>query len=231
MVNSQFLIISDQCELAKTWVPCLSQLRIHARMASTISLPDPQSMSQLDIVLLDIYTPGFDIASLCRSVRNRYHSIMLAMTYEHDERLHLQLYQNGVDELIVKPLGVPLFLAKVGVWLRRMEHVTHNGEKLQAAHFHLEPNRKRLVIDNGKTMRLSTLECNLLTLLMSNQGHILEPDLIIDRVWPNYGNGDKDLLKNLIYRLRRKIEPDPSAPQYIHTVNGHGYTFRVDNVD
>lgn len=228
MLNTKVLILTDQYESAKTWVPSLHQLRLETRVALANQLPEPHTLCQHALILVDGYSTTFDMAALCRTIRSHFHKVLLVLTYERDERYQLQLYQAGNDELIVKPLSIPLFSAKIAVWLRRVEQAAQSPEQLQAAHFHLEPNRKRLVLDNGKSMRLSTLECNLLTLMMSNPGHVLETDLIIDRVWPNYGNGDKDLLKNLIYRLRRKIEPDPATPQYIHTINGHGYIFRVD---
>lgn len=228
MVNSKILIISDQYELARTWVPSLTQLRLQVRVAPSKQLPEHHNLGQHDLIIIDSYTPGYDFVAQCNAIRNHFQKVLLGLTYERDERFHLQLYEAGIDESIIKPLGIPLFLAKISVWLRRVEEVSPAAEQLRAAHFYLEPNRKRLIIDNGEPLRLSTLECNLLALLMSNQGRILETDLIVDRVWPNYGNGDKDLLKNLIYRLRRKIEPDPATPQYIQTVNGHGYSFRVD---
>jgi DNA-binding response OmpR family regulator len=125
---------------------------------------------------------------------------------------------------------VPLFLAKLSAWLRRSlgETALRPTTRLRSDHFHLDAYRRYLVTNEGKAMRLSTLECNLLSLLMHNEGHVLEADTIIDRVWSNYGTGDKALLKNLIYRLRRKIEPDPATPRYIQTVNGQGYVFQVD---
>lgn len=228
MQNIKILLITDNYELAKTWVPGLSQLRARVSTVSYNALPDRHDMGQYDLIIIDTYTTNFDIIPLCRDIRTHFQKLILVLTYERDERLHLLLYDSGVDESIVKPLGVPFFLAKVSAWLRRVEHHVRGEEQLRTAHFSLEPNRKRLVTAKGESLRLSTLECRLLSLLMTNQGYTLETDLIIARIWSSYGTGDKDLLKNLIYRLRRKIEPDPASPQFIHTVNGHGYMFRAE---
>ncbi len=62
---------------------------------------------------------------------------------------------------------------------------------------------------------------------MSHQGWVLETDHIVERVWGYYGNGNSNLLKNVVYRLRRKIDPDPNQPRFIHTEAGIGYKFQA----
>ena len=61
---------------------------------------------------------------------------------------------------------------------------------------------------------------------MSHRGRVLDTDFIVDHVWGYAGHDESVLLKNVIYRLRRKIEPDPARPRYVQTVNGAGYSFR-----
>lgn len=231
MVQCNVLIITDHYDLAKTWIPGLAQISAKVSIVSCSKLPDLKGgkKPRYDAVIIDTYTANFDFVSLSRDLRSNFDGVILLLTYDRDERLHLLLYQAGVVEVIVKPIGVPLFLAKISVWLQRNAEVVDRRltKQLRAEPFFLDPYRRWLVIDKGKAMRLSALECNLLLLLMHNEGRVLETDLIIDRVWSRYDPGDEILLKNLIYRLRRKIEPDPAVPRYIHTVKGQGYIFQA----
>ncbi len=90
----------------------------------------------------------------------------------------------------------------------------------------LAPARREVITTTGSAVKLTNLEFRLLHLLMSHPGQVLGSNLIIDRVWGYTGGGDTVLLKNLVYCLRRKIEPDPSQPRYIQTVAGEGYSFQ-----
>lgn len=134
-----------------------------------------------------------------------------------------------MDECIVKPISARLFLTKVLAWQHRAWTVTTEAlDTLQTADVQLDPARKELVTANGAVIRLTNLEFHLLHLLMSHRGRPLNSNLIVERVWGYEGNGEGALLKNLIYRLWRKIEPDPSRPCYIEMVAGEGYAFRCD---
>jgi DNA-binding response OmpR family regulator len=79
--------------------------------------------------------------------------------------------------------------------------------------------------EDGLAVGLTNLEFRVLHLLMSHPGQVLPAGLIVDRVWGYAGGGDSVLLKNVIYRLRRKIEPDAGEPRYLQTVAGEGYVF------
>ena len=99
-------------------------------------------------------------------------------------------------------------------------------ETLQVGDLRLEPAKRQVITPEGKAVRLTNLEFRLLHLLMMNRGQVLESGVIVDRVWGYIGDTDRVPLKNVVYRLRRKIEPDPSRPRYICSVGGVGYTLR-----
>jgi DNA-binding response OmpR family regulator len=81
-------------------------------------------------------------------------------------------------------------------------------------------------VAGGSAVKLTNLEFRLLHLLMAHPGQVLEAGVIIDRVWGYPDTGDSVLLKNLVYRLRQKVEPEPGEPRYIGTVAGVGYAFQ-----
>jgi DNA-binding response OmpR family regulator len=133
-----------------------------------------------------------------------------------------------VDEYISTPIGTGLFLAKVRVWLRRCWTVSAEAlETVQASEFQLDPVRRQLTLPGGSSFKLTNLEFRVLYLLMTHEGQVLMPDVLVTRVW-GYGEGQEGaLLKNVIYRLRRKLESDPNQPRYIQTVAGEGYKFQA----
>lgn len=84
---------------------------------------------------------------------------------------------------------------------------------------------KQVVLINNKPIKLTPLEFEVLYMLMNHAGQTLSKDLLVSRVWGYTDDADANLLKYVIYRLRRKIEPDPKHPRYILTVSGEGYVF------
>jgi DNA-binding response OmpR family regulator len=76
-------------------------------------------------------------------------------------------------------------------------------------------------------IRLTNLEFRLLHFLMLNEGKVVDSGLIVERVWGRSNQGDSALLKNVMYRLRRKIEPEPAHPHYLQTLSGEGYLFHA----
>ncbi|MCB9446528.1 MAG: response regulator transcription factor [Ardenticatenaceae bacterium] len=101
-------------------------------------------------------------------------------------------------------------------------------DTLQIGSFQLDPVQRQLTISHGNIVKLTNLEFRLLHLLMSHQNKVLEPNYIVECVWGYSGDGDNVLLKNVVYRLRRKIETDSSQPRYLRTVTGKGYVFQSD---
>ena len=150
-----------------------------------------------------------------------YENLMMGTQLMHEA------YQAGVDECVAKPVGPALFLAKVKVWLRRSWTVpAETLEVVQSNDLYLDPYARQVKRASGERVRLTNLEFRLLYLLMKNPGRILESDYIVGLVWGYHGEGNSHLLKNLVYRLRRKIEPDPNHPLYLHTEPGVGYRFQ-----
>jgi DNA-binding response OmpR family regulator len=91
----------------------------------------------------------------------------------------------------------------------------------------LDPSTRQVTRPDGESYQLTPLEFRLLYLLMTNRGQVIGSDLIVERVWGYSGSGNRDLVRGLVRRLRRKIDPDPHHPRYIETISGVGYRFIV----
>lgn len=88
-----------------------------------------------------------------------------------------------------------------------------------------------VTVTGGKPVRLTRLELRLLQILLANAGHTLPPERLLAHVWGSRGAGDRQLLKQLVHRLRQKIETDAAQPRYLVTVSGVGYALRAEGAD
>ena len=225
-ISGQVLHVSNDREVGEIWTYALRQMGLAVTL--TTSAADAlakRDQDTFDLTVIDVCGPELDGIELARKLRAEAVSPILLFTTNRDEAHTLQAYQAGVDECVVKPVSPSLFLAKVRAWQRRTWTVPAAAlQSLQAGPLCLDPARRVVVLESGSTARLTNLEFRLLHLLMSHPGQALPADTIIERVW-GYDGGDSNLLKNLVYRLRRKVEPDHSQPRYIQTGAGSGYVF------
>lgn len=227
-VNAKVLLISDNIAAGQIWIQTLKQKGLEAVLVGSIEEALTRWIEDtLDLIIFDIYNPQLDEIDLCRQLRAEVINPILLFTSKSDEVHLLEAYEVGLDECIVKPISPLLFLAKVTAWLRRSWAVPAQAlDCLQVGDFQLDPVQRHLLIPSGSVVKLTNLEFRLLHLLMSHQAQVLEPNFIIERVWGYYSGGDSSLLKNVVYRLRRKIESDPGQPCYLQTVAGEGYIFQ-----
>jgi DNA-binding response OmpR family regulator len=91
----------------------------------------------------------------------------------------------------------------------------------------LDPELQTLRVEGGEPVKLTPLEFRLLQLLLANAGHPLPPERLTSHVWGYRGMGDRQVLKQLVHRVRQKLETDPGSPRYLVTVPGVGYVLRA----
>lgn len=227
-INAKALIICDDRDTCQTWAYCLRQKGIDVVTARlTIEVTQPWTEEIPDLVVIDVNTSQQDGLALCRRLREEMTIPILLLTPQSSESHILEGYLAGVDEYVPKPVSPALFMAKVKVWLRRSWTIpAETLEVVQVSDFKLDPHSRQVLRPPDKGIRLTNLEFRLLYLLMKNPDRILETDYIVERVWGYHGEGNSHLLKNLIYRLRRKIETEPNTAIHIHTEPGIGYRFQ-----
>jgi DNA-binding response OmpR family regulator len=150
--------------------------------------------------------------------------LLLAKTTNEDDIV--SAYDSGIDDYIAKPFSYQMLLAHVNAQMRRARVVPSTlVPDLTAANLSLDPERHTVTLPNSQVRQLTNLEFRLLYCLMVNRGHVLTTETIIEKVWGYTGEGDRNLLKSLVSRLRAKVEPSPREPKLITTVPGVGYTF------
>jgi DNA-binding response OmpR family regulator len=227
MILAHILLITDEPEAGALWSHALQQRNYDVTLCTKLQQIDEKWQNEaFDIVIIDFYTSQYDGIALLARLRRESVIPIVMLVQGVTEAYQIDAYRVGVDECISKPIGVLLFLSKVQTWLRHswvvpsdiLSSFTFDGIRLDTS-------QRQWSTADGHSVKLTNLEFRLLYLLMRHPRQALESTVIIKRVW-GYEGGDTVILKNLVYRLRRKIEPDASQPRYIHSVAGEGYMFQ-----
>ena len=181
-----------------------------------------------DLVLLDVMLPGMSGMEVCRKLRevSSVPIIMLtAKDSELDKVLGLEL---GADDYVTKPYSARELIARIRAVLRRRSAETDSTTEpvLQGGPVRMDIDRHVGTV-NGEEISMPLKEFELLEILLRNVGRVMTRGQLIERVWGADYVGDTKTLDVHIKRLRSKIEPDSSAPQYVVTVRGLGYKFEV----
>jgi DNA-binding response OmpR family regulator len=231
MITIKAMLVSDDVDAGEMLVFALNR-----RGIEVVLLESPQQAIELwgsDVCVLAIVNESGNAlngVALCDLLRREASWPILLLTHNRDERYALQAYQAGVDECILKPIGTRLLLAKIMVWLRHAGTIpTDSLADVVVGDLRLEIGPRHLKLAEGQVVKLTNLELRLLHLLMSHAGQVLEPAVIVKHVWGYRDEDDTNLLKHVVYRLRRKLEPDPVQPTYVRTISGEGYLFSTQS--
>lgn len=180
---------------------------------------------QPNLVVLDLNLPKLDGMAVCRRIRSESTIPIIILSVRSGDANVVDALDLGADDYVVKPFSPSQLVARVKAVLRRAG-ITPTPGLLLVAGLSLDRSRNEVQIGNQPIIRLTPLETRLLEALMINAGHVLSADSLITTTWGLEG-GDRTMLKQLVYRLRAKIEPDPTNPVHIETVPGIGYTFKL----
>lgn len=155
---------------------------------------------------------------------------LLVLVDEISESMNIALVRTGVDLVLKRPVAPLLLAAYAQSLLRRAGAAAAFAVPTLDLHeIALDPSTRSVRLAGAVPRRLTQLEFRLLYLLMTHRGQVLPTDVIVERVWGYSGEGDRDLVRGLISRVRKKIEVDPDRPVYIQTVPGIGYLFALDH--
>jgi DNA-binding response OmpR family regulator len=176
-----------------------------------------------DLIILDLNLPKLDGLSVCRRIRAQADTPIIMLTVRGDEDDIVKGLQLGADDYVVKPFSPRQLVARVEAVLRRYGSPPNAPGPLTVGDLTLDTSRCTVFRAGELVAKLTRLECRLLEVLLLNRGQVLSTDGLIDHIWGPRG-GDRDMLKQLVYRLRRKIEDSPSNPVYIETIPGVGYS-------
>jgi DNA-binding response OmpR family regulator len=178
-----------------------------------------------DLIILDVNLPkanGFDV---CHQIREQDDTPIILLTVRDSDDDVVRGLEMGADDYITKPFSPKQLIARTHAVLRRAKK-RFPVKVRRVGGIHLDLNRHEITIHGNKPIPLTTLEHRLIECLIMNAGETVTADFISDYVWGPL-KGNRDMLRQLVHRLRNKIEPDPTNPAIIETISGVGYTLKL----
>jgi DNA-binding response OmpR family regulator len=184
-----------------------------------------------DLIVLDINLPGTpqlkDGFAICQHIRSQSDVPIILLTVRGEESDIVHGLEAGADDYVLKPFSPRQLVARVQAVLRRgRQRDRAPSARLSLDGLDFNPKLREVSLSDGTTRGLTSLESRLLESLMLNAGHILTTDDLISDVWGASG-GNSEMLRQLVRRLRAKIESDPAEPYYVQNLPGLGYAFRL----
>lgn len=218
------LIVCDQTDTAPLLGYMIRERGLNAIIETSVQRALNRAIDLVpELVVIDVNADHAERMRLIKQYRTLTQNPILLFLPTHHETEILEAYKAGVDECIVKPISPAIFLAKIGAWAKRS-----GTPLLQPAipqQLTLNPARRAAKLTSGKEVNLTHLEFRLLRLLTSRPGYIFTNEEIIRAVWGSNGEKDQTALKNVIYRLRKKLG---KKNEYMIQTSPGGYSFRED---
>jgi two-component system, OmpR family, KDP operon response regulator KdpE len=224
MNSASILIVDDEPQIRRVLRATLSSQGYTVAEARSGDEALEQIRGQRpDLILLDVNMTSRSGFEVCREIRASGDIPIIMLTVRNSERDKVQALDAGADDYVVKPFGSEELMARIRAALRRAAPVESlppfisNDLKVDF--------EKRSVLVKGQPVRLTPKEFELLHHLVINRGKAQAHRRILQAVWgPDYGE-ETEYLRVFINQLRKKIEPDPRHPRYIHTEPWIGYRF------
>jgi DNA-binding response OmpR family regulator len=228
-VQPRVFVVCDQSDTAPIWSYIIREKGLIAVLETSIERAFTRfSDVNPDLVVIDVNAAHTERVNLCRKLRTMNNCPMLLFLPASNETEILEAYQAGVDECVIKPISPAIFLAKILAWARRGQASQPAGPVMtRAVALRLDPSHRSALLPGGAELKLTNLEFRLLRLLMSRPGYNFPAEEIIQSVWGSEGESDATLLKNVIYRLRKKLEAEAGGAYSIQTWPG-GYSYQEE---
>lgn len=227
----KILIIEDEPSIAELERDYLEINGFKADMELRGDIGLKRALSkEYDLIILDLMLPGIDGFEVCRQLRADSNIPVLMVSAKKEDIDKIRGLGLGADDYITKPFSPGELVARVKAHLSRYERlVGRNDDKtgsLSIRGLKLDKSSRRVHVNDLEVM-LTTKEFDVLAFLAMNPNRVFSKEELFDRIWGMDSIGDMATVTVHIKRIREKIELDPSNPQYIETIWGAGYRFKV----
>lgn len=183
-----------------------------------------------DLLILDLMLPGIDGFEICKQVRERKNIPILMVSAKKDDIDKIRGLGLGADDYLTKPFSPSELVARVKAHLARYERLigsaVNENDIIEIRGIKIDKTARRVYI-NGEEKAFTTKEFDLLTFLASNPNHVYTKEELFSQIWDMESIGDIATVTVHIKKIREKIEYNTAKPQYIETIWGVGYRFKV----
>lgn len=228
---SRILIIEDEisiAELEKDYLE-LSGFEVSIETSGDAGL-ETALEKEFDLILLDIMLPEIDGFEICRQIRDKKNTPVLMVSAKKDDIDKIRGLGLGADDYITKPFSPSELVARVKAHLARYERLIGSGiqenEIIEIRGLKIDKTARRVFL-NGEEKFFTTKEFDLLTFLAQNPNRVFSKEELFNKIWDMESVGEIATVTVHIKKIREKIEYSTSKPQYIETIWGVGYRFKV----
>lgn len=228
---SKILIIEDEvaiADLEKDYLE-LSEFVVEIENAGDTGLERALN-GEFDLIILDLMLPGMDGFEVCKKIREQKNTPILMVSAKKDDIDKIRGLGLGADDYMTKPFSPSELVARVKAHMARYNRLVGSNSKendmVEIRGIRIDKTARRVYID-GEEKNFTTKEFDLLTFLAENPNHVYTKEELFREIWDMDSIGDIATVTVHIKKIREKVEFDTAKPQYIETIWGVGYRFKV----
>ena len=228
---SKILIIEDEeaiADLEKDYLE-LSDFEVEIKNTGDEGL-EAALNDDFDLVILDLMLPGMDGFEVCRKIREEKNIPILMVSAKKDDIDKIRGLGLGADDYMTKPFSPSELVARVKAHMARYERLVGTAKQqndiVEIRGIRIDKTARRVYVE-GEERAFTTKEFDLLTFLAENPNHVFTKEELFREIWDMDSVGDIATVTVHIKKIREKIETDTAKPQYIETIWGVGYRFKV----
>lgn len=228
---NKILIVEDEiaiADLEKDYLE-LSGFEVEVETQGDVGLSRALK-EEFDLIILDLMLPGVDGFEICRKIRETKNTPVIIVSAKKDDIDKIRGLGMGADDYMTKPFSPSEMVARVKAHLARYERLISSGmpnnDIIEIRGIKIDKTARRVWV-NGVETSFTSKEFDLLTFLAQNPNHVYTKEELFREIWDMESIGDIATVTVHIKKIREKIEYDTSKPQYIETIWGVGYRFKV----
>ena len=228
---SKILIVEDEVAIADLEKDYLELSGFDVEVANDGLIGYQKAMEEdYNLVILDLMLPGMDGFEICRKLREEKNTPIIMVSAKKDDIDKIRGLGLGADDYMTKPFSPSELVARVKAHLSRYERLigsnVEQNEVIEIRGLKIDKTARRVWV-NGEEKSFTTKEFDLLTFLAGHPNHVYSKEELFREIWDMESIGDIATVTVHIKKIREKIEYDTSHPQYIETIWGVGYRFKV----
>ena len=228
---SKILIVEDEVAIAELEKDYLELSGFDVVMQHTGDAGLKAALNEdFNLIILDLMLPNVDGFEICKKVREKKNTPIIMVSAKKEDIDKIRGLGLGADDYMTKPFSPSELVARVKAHLARYERLVGSGVKaneiIEIRGIKIDKTARRVYV-NGEEKAFTTKEFDLLTFLAENPNHVFTKEELFNKIWDMESIGDIATVTVYIKKIREKIEFNTSKPQYIETIWGVGYRFKV----